>query len=167
VALLTGLHMTFTWPLPGPFNMAFGEMSVLFGAAYLAAAVAVGLGWSLVGVAVYGAIGGLGAVVVGIRILHLHLISHIHLTAMPALTAAGYILVGISALLVLGALASKAAKGLRILAAVLLFLSAGLWGFNAYGAYWMHFEAQKDWKPATMHAAAAQPASALAAEAAK
>lgn len=31
IALTTGLHMIFTWPVPGSFNIAFGEMSVLFG----------------------------------------------------------------------------------------------------------------------------------------
>jgi putative membrane protein len=31
IALVTGLHMTFTWSIPGSFNIAFGETTVLFG----------------------------------------------------------------------------------------------------------------------------------------
>lgn len=161
VAIFSGAHMTLTWPLPGQFNTAFGEMSVLFGVAYLAAALAVGKGWSLVGVAIYGALGGLGAVVVGVRCLHLHL------TALPALTAAGYILTGLSSFFVLAALAARAARGLRILAAAGLFLSAGIWGFTGYSAVWMHLESQAKWKPAAMRAAAPPPAATPATDTSK
>ena len=71
VALATGLHMTLTWPITPKAahfaNIAFGEMSVLFGAALLAAAVSVALRWSLVPAALYGALAGLASIVVGRR----------------------------------------------------------------------------------------------------
>jgi len=35
VALVTGLHMIFAWPIIGSYNIPFGEMSVLFGALLL------------------------------------------------------------------------------------------------------------------------------------
>src|SRR3990167_4250520 len=31
VALACGFHMVFNWPLPGSYNVAFGELSVLLG----------------------------------------------------------------------------------------------------------------------------------------
>jgi putative membrane protein len=39
IALLTGLHMSVTWPLPHGHNIAFGEMSVLLGVLFLGAAI--------------------------------------------------------------------------------------------------------------------------------
>jgi len=32
IALIAGFRMVFTWPLPGPYNIIYGELSVLFGA---------------------------------------------------------------------------------------------------------------------------------------
>ena len=40
VALTTGLHMIFTWAVPGSFNIAFGETTVLFGVLLVGAAIA-------------------------------------------------------------------------------------------------------------------------------
>ncbi|PMB17309.1 hypothetical protein CEN47_26115, partial [Fischerella thermalis CCMEE 5319] len=53
IALVTGLHMTFTWPVRGIFNIAYGEMTVLFGILFLSASLALALGWDLLTVAVY------------------------------------------------------------------------------------------------------------------
>ena len=54
VALLTGLHLTLTWPLPKLEHMnlawangAYGDTSVLLGVLFLAGALALGKGWSL------------------------------------------------------------------------------------------------------------------------
>jgi putative membrane protein len=37
IATITGFAMTFTWPLPSPYNIAFGETSVMLGVLFLAA----------------------------------------------------------------------------------------------------------------------------------
>ncbi len=34
IGIATGLPMVLTWPLPGSHNIAFGEMSLLFGGLY-------------------------------------------------------------------------------------------------------------------------------------
>ena len=44
IALVGGLVMAFTWPLPGSYNAAFGELSALFGMTYLAAAACMASG---------------------------------------------------------------------------------------------------------------------------
>lgn len=52
IALATGLHMIWTWPVPGSFNIAYGEMSVLFGTLFLGASLALAFGWDLITVAI-------------------------------------------------------------------------------------------------------------------
>ncbi len=65
VALLGGLHMSFTWPLIGSYNCAFGEMSVLFGAFFAATALALAKEWNPAPMGFYGAFSGIAAIVVG------------------------------------------------------------------------------------------------------
>ena len=48
IATVAGLVMVLTSPIPKPFSMAFGEMSVLLGVLFLGAAWALANGWSLV-----------------------------------------------------------------------------------------------------------------------
>ena len=47
VAIVCGFRMIFTWPLPGSYNSAFGEMSVLLGAIYLGIALSLAKDWNL------------------------------------------------------------------------------------------------------------------------
>lgn len=44
IALVTGLHMTFTWPVIGSFNIAFGETTVLFGILFVGTGTSSGNG---------------------------------------------------------------------------------------------------------------------------
>ena len=53
IALTTGLHMIFTWPVIGSFNIAFGEPSVLFGILFVGTAIALAQGWELFTLAIY------------------------------------------------------------------------------------------------------------------
>jgi putative membrane protein len=71
IALVTGLHVIFTWPLTGSFNIAYGETTVLFGVLFLGASFALAFGWDLLTVAVYGFFAGLVAIVIGVRILRI------------------------------------------------------------------------------------------------
>ncbi len=145
VALIGGLHMTFTWPVIGPYNSLFGEMSVLFGAVYLAAALALGMGWSLRPVSVYAFVAGLAAVLLGVRIIHLNL------TAMPVLSGVGFILTGAAGLL-LGFVVCVKSPPLRMFAAVVVLAAAAVWALTAGMAYWMHAEMFKAYEPATLTA---------------
>jgi putative membrane protein len=127
VALLTGLHMTFAWPITraGDHNLTwtnptYGEPSVLLGAAFLGAALVVARGWSLVPVAIYGLVAGLG------------------LSAAPLLTGIGFIATGLGGPLVLAVVLATGQRWTRALAAVVLVAVAGLWLFTAAMGYWGH-----------------------------
>jgi putative membrane protein len=139
VAFLTGLHMSLTWPLPKMeganlswANIAFGEMSVLFGVLLLGAAVALWRGWPLTYVAVYGLFAGAAAIVVGSAI------GYLGLTKAPALSAAGFILAGAAGILSLPAVLWPAVAVLRWLDAAVWLVAAGIWALTGYMSYWMH-----------------------------
>lgn len=144
VALVTGLRMVFTWPLPGPYNFAYGEMTVLYGGFFFMAGLAIAIGWDLITIGIYAFFAGIAAVIIGIRILGLGL------TNEPFLAFAGFLLTGIAAILTLPALFFKEAKVLRVILAILLLVCAVIWAFTGYAAYWGHFDAFAKWLPATM-----------------
>src|ERR687893_739907 len=54
IALVTGLHMTFTWPIIGSFNIAFGETTVLFGILFIGTSLTLAMGWELFTLGIYG-----------------------------------------------------------------------------------------------------------------
>ena len=76
IALTTGLHMIFTWPIPGSFNIAFGEMSVLLGIVFIGASVALAQNWELVTVTIYAFFAGVASILVGLRIITLGVTTH-------------------------------------------------------------------------------------------
>ncbi len=144
IALLTGFRMIFTWPLPGPYNFAYGEMTVLYGGIFFVAGLAVVFGWDLITLGIYAFFAGIVAVIIGVRILNLNL------TNEPLLAAGGFILSGLAAIITLPALFFKEAKVLRVILAILLLVCAASWAFTGYAAYWQHFDAFAKWMPATM-----------------
>jgi putative membrane protein len=138
VAFVVGLHMTLTWPAPKLeganlqfANIAFGEMSVLFGALFLGVALSAARHWSLVPLAVYAIMPSAAAILVGIAI------EHVGLTKAPSLTCAGYLLTAAPGLLALPMLIFRA-RLLRIATSVLLLLAAAVWLVVGLGAYWDH-----------------------------
>ncbi len=140
VAFLTGLHMTWTWPLPKLAeanlqwaNIAFGEMSVLLGVLFLGAALAVGLRWSLLPVGVYAFLAGATAILVGVRIAGLGL------TNAPVLTAVGFGLTGLAGVLT-PFVVSLRGRALRIVGALVLAAAAVVWAVTGYLGYWVHLE---------------------------
>jgi len=141
VAFLAGLHMTLTWPVPGPFNMAFGEMSVLFGALYLAAAMALLTRSDLIGVGVCAAVAGAAAVALGVRMIDLGL------TRRPVMSGVGFILSGAGGALTFVAVALRRVRSLRWLAAAVLVAAAAIWAATGYPAYWGHMESFKAYTP--------------------
>ena len=143
VATIAGLHMVFTWPLPGAYNSAFGEMSVLLGVLFLGAALATGMNVSLRAVGVYAFVAGLAAIVVGIRILNLGL------TKAPEITAAGYILTGLAGLLACPIFDRPQVRWLRVAGCLALVLAALIWLMTAFPAFWMHLHDFAKWVPTT------------------
>ena len=89
IALVTGLHMTFTWPIIGSFNVAFGETTVLFGILFLGTSLALAMGWELFTLGIYGFFAGLVSLLIGFRIINLGI------TQLPLLSGIGFILVGL------------------------------------------------------------------------
>ena len=144
IAVLNGLHMTWTWPLPGSYNVAFGEMSVLFGILFLAAAWALAKGWDLMPVAVYGFFAGSAAILIGIRIMSLGL------TQAPRLTGIGFILSGMGGVFAVPILYLRAHRALRIMGAGVLIAAAIIWTSTGYMGYWMHLSGLSKWLPELM-----------------
>ena len=141
VATAVGLHMTLAWPIPKLpemnlmfANVAFGEMSVLFGAAFLAAAVALAMNVGLLAVTAYGAVAGAAAILVGIRI------GTLHLTATPVLTPIGFILTAAGGMLGLAVVLAPKVRAVRAASALLLLAGAGIWVYITILAYWGHLE---------------------------
>jgi putative membrane protein len=142
IALVTGLHMTFTWPIEGSYNIAFGETSILFGVLFVGASVCLSMGWDLLSLGIYAFFAGLAAVVIGARIINLEL------TRQPLMSGLGFILTG------LGGVASaptllyfKTNRTWRILGVVILLSAAFIWALTGYMAYWGHLEGFQKWMP--------------------
>lgn len=145
LSLITGLQLSFTWPLPGSYNVGYGDTTTLFGVVFLITAIALWQGWNLVPVSLYAFFAGIDAVIVGVRIFSLQL------TKEPLLSAIGFILAGLGGL---GAapffLWFKGNKTVRMLGVLLLVATALLWAVTFYGSLWGHLDSFSKWVPATM-----------------
>lgn len=152
IALVFGGVMTVTWPLPGPYNFMFGEMSVLFGAIYLAAAWSLAMGWTLRPVAVVALVAGAYAILIGEQIIKLKL------TAAPIPSGLGFIVTGAGGALLGLVLCLKKYPAVRLGAAGVVFAAATLWGYVACGAYRGHMASPdfRAYKPALMKQAPAE-----------
>ena len=145
LALILGLQLAFTWPLPGSYNIAFGDTTTLFGVVFLMAALSLSQGWSLIPVSIFAFFAGVDGLLVGARILSLGL------TQEPLLSAVGFVLAG------LGGIFSapffmffRNNKGFRMLAILVLLATAGIWAITFYGALWGHLASFAKWVPPTM-----------------
>ena len=144
IALVNGLHMTWNWPLPASYNVAFGEMSVLYGILFLCASLSLAKGWDLSSVGVYAFFAGLTAVIIGIRIVDLKL------TQEPGLSGIGFILSGSSGMMIVPVLYLKNNKAIRLFVACMLVIAALIWLRTGYKAYWGHLGSLAGWKPLVM-----------------
>lgn len=141
IAFTFGMHMAVTYPLPGAYNLFFGETSVLLGAIFLGVGLSSAMNRPITPLAPMMAISSVVAVILGARILNMAM------TSQPLMSGAGFILSGISGLLTACAVLWSKNRGLRLLAAILLFACAALWLFVAAGGYWMHAETLNGWQP--------------------
>jgi putative membrane protein len=145
LALIAGLNLSFNWPLPGSYNVGYGDTTTLFGIVFLSTGLALWNGWNLLPVAIYAFFAGIDAVIVGARILNLGL------TKEPVISGVGFILAG------LGGVAAapffmwfRDNRTVRLLAAAVMVITAAIWAVTFYGALWGHMEAFGKWVPATM-----------------
>jgi putative membrane protein len=132
IALIMGLVMTFTSPLPKPYNTPFGEMTVFLGVLFLAASWGIAANMTRWPIAIYAVVAGLAALLIGIRIIHLGL------TAAPILSGIGFILSGLAGVLTPVYLGLHQNPRIRIYSALYLYLIAALWALTGYMAYWAH-----------------------------
>ena len=141
IALITGLHMTFTWPIIGSFNIAFGETTVLFGILLAGTSLCLAMGWELLTLGIYGFFAGLVSLLTGIRIINLGL------TPIPLLVGIGFILVGVGGIFSAPTLYLKAPRLLRTIGGIVLIVAALFFAFIGLGAYWVHLAEFSTWKP--------------------
>jgi len=141
VASLCGLRMAWTWPLPGSYNTAFGEMSVLFGVLFLGAALAQAKGWSLLPVALYAPVAGFAAVITGVRFIDLGL------TAQPVMSGIGFILTGLGGVFAAPTVYWRRNRLLRMPGIAVMLAAAGIWALTGYLGAWGHLEAFMKWTP--------------------
>jgi putative membrane protein len=132
IALVFGAVMTVTWPLPGPYNIIFGEMSVLFGGVYLGAAWALAKGWSLRPLSIVTLVAGAYAILIGRQIIALGL------TKAPLASGAAFILTGAGGVLLPLVLCLKKVPAVRLPAAAVVLAAAVMWGAVTCLAYQEH-----------------------------
>lgn len=144
IALATGLHMIWTWPINGSFNIAFGETTVLFGILFIGAALSLAQGWELLTVAIYAFFAGLVAIVVGLRLINLGL------TQQPLLAGIGFILTGLGGVFAAPTLYLKTNRTWRLIGAIVLVVAALIWALIGYMAYWNHLDTFQKWVPSPM-----------------
>ncbi len=141
IALLNGLNIAWLWPLPGSYNAAYGDTSVLFGILLLGAAWSLAAKRDLMPHSVYAFFAGLAAILVGVRLFVLQL------TTMPVLSAAGFILTGAAGVFAGVALRYRKRKLVRLAGVLTLLGAAAIWAINGYLAYWMHLDSFSKWVP--------------------
>lgn len=141
VAFLTGLHMVFTWPLPGSYNIAFGENSVLFGAVFLATGWALSKNWELLPVALYGLVAGIMAIVTGTRIINQGM------TQAPLLSGLGFILSGLAGIMAPAVLYTYTRGAVHRVGMGVLVIAGLIWAVVGYMAIWGHLERMAGWVP--------------------
>jgi putative membrane protein len=144
LGVVLGLVLTLTWTLPGSYNIAYGEATTLFGAVFLATALALSQGWDLKPVTVYAFFAGVYAVIVGVRIISLQM------TKEPVLAGVGFILAGLGGVLAGPLFGLLKNKTFRLVAAAVLLGTALLWAVTFYTSLWGHLASFSTWVPATM-----------------
>ncbi len=144
LGLVTSIPMLIMWPLPGGFNVAFGEPALFLSIAFLAAGLTLALRWEPLIPALYGFFGGIIALVVGARILDLGL------TKSPIVAGIGYIAAGVGGLFTLPAINYRHIRWLALTAAVALGIAAIAFLVTGYGAFWSHISDFAHWLPPTM-----------------
>lgn len=141
IALVTGLHMTFTWPVPGSFNIAYGETSVLFGILFVGTSLTLAMGWELLTLGIYGFFAGLVSLLIGFRIINLGI------TELPLLAGSGFILVGLGGIFAAATLSLKSTRLLQTIGAIVLTVAALIFAYIGLTAYWAHLAHFSTWQP--------------------
>ncbi len=140
---ITAINTVINWPLPGGYNIVFGEPALYFGILLFIGGFAIRRGEDLFPLSLVAMIGGFLNIIISADILMYSM------TQSPALAFVGYLTSGIGAVLI-PLVAWKKSAGIRRVVAVFLIIAAIVFGFTAVGAYVQHPSAFKTWKPDTM-----------------
>ena len=145
ISLVCGLQISFNWPLPGAYNVGYGDATTLFGVVFLATALSLWQRSSLIPVSIYAFFAAIDGLIVGVRIWSLQI------TQEPLVSALGFILAGLSGLGVFPFLMwFRQNKMVRYVGILLLLATALVWGVTFYGSLWAHMLSFAKWVPATM-----------------
>lgn len=145
LSMILGLRLAFTWPLPGSYNVGYGDATTLFGVVFLATAISLAKGWDLKPVTLYAFFAGVDAVIVGIRIWSLQLGKE------PLVAAIGFVLAGLGGVFAFPFFQwFRDNKAIRWIAILILLATAAIWAVTFYGALWDHMANFAKWVPATM-----------------
>lgn len=134
IAVICGFTMIFSWPLPSPYNIAYGEPSVLLGFLFLGTSWSLAKGWKLFPLGIYAFFAGLVGIVIGIRIINLGL------TLTPLIAGLGFILTGVGGIFAEIVLVNPRRKWLRVTGALVLIAAALIWAGMVYYEYWVHLK---------------------------
>jgi len=129
---LTGLYVMMLWPLPGTYNIAFGEPALYFGVLLFVAGLSFIFNWDLTGLSIAAFFAGVIAVVVGLRLISLEM------TKEPMVSGVAFILTGTVGILTLPAYIMKEKTVIRYALIVVALIAAGMWAVTGFGAYWGH-----------------------------
>jgi putative membrane protein len=141
ILFITGLNTIFTWPLPGAYNIIFGEPSVWFGALLIFLGFSIRSDSDLMPMALISMAGGLiNLVIAGDVLIY-------NMTQSPALAFVGFLTSGLGALLIPFGLKSKT---LRWIIAIFLIIAAVIFAITGFGAYYQHAGDFAHWVPSTM-----------------
>lgn len=132
LGLITALPMVLMWPLPGSYNIAFGEPMLFFSVILLAIGFAIEKHWAFDSIVVFGVLGAIMSIVIGVQIYNLGM------TNSPFAAMGGYVLTGLGGLIAAPLLYHPKNKGLLVTATVLFVLAALLWLYIGYSAYFVH-----------------------------
>ena len=140
----TAIPMIVTWPLPGSYNVAYGEPALMFGALFTVAGFALVFRLDLLGPAIWGFFAGIAAIVVGANIIGMHMSSS------PDVAGVGFILAGLGGVLTLPAVALSKQRWIAVLAAIVLAVAAVIWLYTGYLSYPGHMADFAKYVPAYM-----------------
>ncbi len=144
LGLVTSLPLLILWPLPGSYNIAFGEPALFLSVAFLAAALTLAKKWEPLIPALYGFFGGIMAVIIGIRLIDLGM------TQSPLMAGAGFIAAGLGGMITLPAINYRSLRWIAIIAGALLGIAAVLFLMTGYLADWSHLSDFAHWVPPTL-----------------
>lgn len=134
IAAVCGFAMIFSWPLPNPYNITYGEPSVLLGFLFLSAAWSLAKGWSLLPLGIYSFFAGIVGVVIGARFIYLGL------ALPPIVPGIAFILTGSGGIFAELVIVTRKKILFRVIGFFVLTAAAVIWALLAYFEYWIHLQ---------------------------